>query len=439
MAFIPHLPAHPRAAEPTLARTLGFWELTASGVGIIVGAGIYVLIGAATAEAGASVWLAFLMAALLSATTGLSYCELASMFPRAGAEYEYTRHAFPSWVAFAVGWVMTAALVIASGAVALGFARYLRYFIEIDTRLAALLLVGGTTVIALAGVRHSTRVTMILSAIQVGGLLLVIAAGIGHVGDHDLLAGNGASGLLGAAALVFFAFIGFDEVATLSEEVRNPRRTVPLALMTSLAISAALYVGVAIVAVSVLGADALGASERPLADVMALRVGGAAVAIVAAVAIISTTNTTLLALTASSRMAFGMARDGVLPRGLAKVTRRAGVPANAVLVASGLSAAFAMIGDIALIAGVTDAAIYFVFLATNGAVIILRFTEPQAARPFRSPLALARVPLFAVLGIASTGLMMTQLAPASLLLGGLVLGAGLLAALTGSVIRRRKS
>lgn len=95
-----------RPAAPELRRELGFWELTASGVGIIVGAGIYVLIGTATAEAGAGVWLAFLIAAVLSALTGMSYCELAALYPRAGAEYEYTRHAFPGWVAFLVGWVM---------------------------------------------------------------------------------------------------------------------------------------------------------------------------------------------------------------------------------------------------------------------------------------------------------------------------------------------
>ena len=433
------IPTEPADSAPTLERALGFWELVATGVGIIVGAGIYVLIGSATAEAGSAVWLAFIMAAFLSATTGLSYCELASMFPRAGAEYEYTRQAFPAWVAFAVGWVMTAALVIASGAVALGFARYLRYFVSLDVRMGALLLLLGAAAIALAGVGRSSRVTMLLSAIQVGGLLVVIGVGIDHVGDRNLLESNGATGVLGAAALVFFAFIGFDEVATLSEEVRNPRRTVPLALLVSLGVSTVLYVGVAIVGVSVLGADALGSSERPLAAVMEHRVGGAAVGIIAAVAMISTTNTTILALTAASRMTFGMARDGVLPGLLARVSRRTHVPAYAILAAALLAASFAMIGDIALVAGVTDVAIYLVFLATNGTLIVLRFKAPEARRPFRSPLAVGRVPLLAVLGIASTLLMMTQLDLRSLALGALVLSAGLAAGWGGAAYRRRRS
>ncbi len=433
------IPTEPADSGPTLERALGFWELVATGVGIIVGAGIYVLIGSATAEAGSAVWLAFIMAAFLSATTGLSYCELASMFPRAGAEYEYTRQAFPAWVAFAVGWVMTAALVIASAAVALGFARYLRYFVSLDVRMGALLLLLGAAAIALAGIGRSSRVTMLLSAIQVGGLLVVIGVGIDHVGDRNLLESNGATGVLGAAALVFFAFIGFDEVATLSEEVRNPRRTVPLALLVSLGVSTVLYVGVAIVGVSVLGADVLGSSERPLAAVMEHRVGGAAVGLIAVVAMISTTNTTILALTAASRMTFGMARDGVLPGLLARVSRRTHVPVYAILAAALLAASFAMIGDIALVAGVTDVAIYLVFLATNGTLIVLRFKAPEARRPFRSPLAVGRVPLLPVLGIASTLLMMTQLDLRSLALGALVLSVGLAAGWGGAAYRRRRS
>src|SRR5262245_55401171 len=120
-------PSHPRAS---LRRALGLLEVTASGVGIIIGAGIYVLLGAATAQAGSMVWLAFVLAGLLSAMTALSYAELASMFPSAAAEYEYTRRAFPEWIAFVVGWAMAAGLVVAAATVSLGFARYLGHFID---------------------------------------------------------------------------------------------------------------------------------------------------------------------------------------------------------------------------------------------------------------------------------------------------------------------
>src|SRR5680860_189062 len=133
-------PPEPADPAPGLARTLGFGQVTASGVGIIIGAGIYVLLGAATAEAGAGVWIAFLVAGILSALTALSYAELASMYPNAGAEYDYTRRVAPEWMAFIIGWVMILGLVIAAAAVSLGFASYLRYFFDVPQRLGAWLL-----------------------------------------------------------------------------------------------------------------------------------------------------------------------------------------------------------------------------------------------------------------------------------------------------------
>jgi APA family basic amino acid/polyamine antiporter len=421
-----------------LSRVLGLTEVTASGVGIIIGAGIYVLIGEAAAQSGATMWLAFILAAGLSALTGLSYAELASMFPRSGAEYEYTRHAFPETVAFVVGWVMIAGLVVAAGAVSLGFARYMREFVGVDERVAAAMLLLAVSAIACGGIKNSARLTLLLSTIQVGGLLLVIVTGFGHIGDVDLTSGHGFNGMLGAAALVFFAFIGFDEVITLSEETRNPSRTVPRALLAALTISAALYVGVAIVAVSVLGADALSTSERPLADVMGKSLGGVSVQIVAVVALVSTFNTTLLALTAGSRLTYGMAATTALPRRLAMLNRRQ-APFVAVAAAGLAAAGFAMLGDLRLIASITDAAVYLVFLAVNASVIVLRFKDPGIARPFRIPLAIGRMPLLPILGAVSTLLMLSRLQAGSLAIGAGVIAAGLAIQVVARIVRRRSA
>src|SRR6185436_4807251 len=191
-----------------LRRVLGLVEVTAGGVGIIIGAGIYVLLGAATAHAGPLVWVAFLIAAGLSALTGLSYAELSSMFPSAAGEYEYTRQAWPEWVAFVVGWTMIMGLLVAAATVSLGFGRYAGHFVDVDSRAAALALLLAVSVIATLGIKQSARLTLILSAVQVGGLVLVVAIGAPHVGDVELFSGPGAAGVLGAAALVFFAFIG---------------------------------------------------------------------------------------------------------------------------------------------------------------------------------------------------------------------------------------
>lgn len=419
-------PGHEAGGDARLSRVLGFWEVTASGVGVVVGAGIYVLIGEATAQAGAGVWMAFLLAGVLSALTALSYAELASMFPRASAEYEFTRNALPQPVAFVVGWVMIAGLTIGAAAVSLGFARYFREFFSLDERLIALGLLAVICALALSGIKNSARVTLAFSAVQIGGLLLVSVVGIGHVGDVDLTQTAGVSGVFGAAALVFFAFIGFDEVITLSEETKNPTRTTPRALLATLAISAGLYSLVAVVAVSVLGAAALGDSDAPLADVVGKAFGGGGSEFIACVAMISTFNTTLLILTAGSRLTFGMASSGALPPLLAHVNRRH-APAHAIVLAVATAGAFVLVRDLSLIAGVTDTAVYLVFLAVNATVIILRIRKPGLERPFRVVGSIGAIPIVPVLGFVATLGMLTQLSGQSLLIAGGVVVAGVIA------------
>lgn len=412
-----------------LRPVLGLLQVTASGVGIIIGAGIYVLLGPATEQAGGTVWVAFLLAAGLCGLTGLSYAELSSMFPKAGAEYEYTRQVAPEPVAFVVGWAMMVGLVIASATIALGFGRYLQGFVDVPERVGAWGLLVFVTMVSLAGIERASWLVVGLGAVQVGGLVAVISIGAGHLGEVDLLAGNGAGGVVGAAALVFFAFIGFDEVITLSEETRNPTRTVPRALLIALGLSALLYALVAIAAVSVLGAGDVGSSERPLADVVEQVTGPGGVTAMVVVALLTTTNTTLLSVTAASRVAFGMAEQASLPPVLARVSRR-GAPWTAVLVVAATSAAFVAIGDLEVIAGATDVAVYVVFLAVNAVVIVLRLRRPDAPRPFRVPGSVGRVPVIPVLATAVTLCMIPQLEVRSLVLGAVLILVGSAVALT---------
>lgn len=414
----------PRSTIP-LHRVLGLVEVTAGGVGIIIGAGIYVLLGAATAEAGSLVWIAFLLAAVLSLLTGLSYAELSSMFPSAAGEYEYTRHAMPEWLAFVVGWTMIVGLVVASATVSIGFARYVRYFVDVDVRLASLALLVFASAVSMLGIKQSARLTVGLSAVQVAGLVLVAAIGLPHVGDVDLFSGRGLGGVLSAAALVFFAFIGFDEVITLAEETRDPSRTVPRALLLALGLSTALYVAVAIGAVSVLGADALAASPRPLADVMAHVLGDRGATLVAAIAVLTTTNTTLLALTAASRVTYGMAKAGAMPQPFAIVHPGRQTPIRAIVAVGGIATAFAAVGDFAMVAAVTDFAVYVVFLAVNATVVILRRTHPELRRPFAVIGTIRGVPVLPVLGFASVTIMMTQLDPRAIGVGSAACTVGL--------------
>ena len=419
--------ALPTSDPPRLRRVLGPVEVTASGVGIIIGAGIYVLLGAATAEAGNAVWVSFVVAAGLCALTGLSYAELASMFPNAGAEYDYTRRVFPERWAFLVGWTMVVGLMVAAAAIAVGFAHYLQYFVDVPLVGAAVALLVFDTVVALSGIHRSSRLTLALCALQVAGLLVVVAIGATHLGGHSVVSDASVSGIWGGAALVFFAFIGFDEVITLAEETRNPTKVIPKALLAALGLSTLLYVAVAVAAVSVIGASALADSSRPLADVMSHVLGGRAESLVAVVALITTTNTSLLALTAASRLTYGMADTGALPRPVATLTRQTRVPVVAIVIAAAGAIGFACVGDLTLIASVTNFAVYVVFLAVNAAVIVLRRTAPDTPRPFRSPGSIRRVPVLAVLGSVAALAMVPQLETSSLWLGGGLLVAGLVA------------
>ena len=356
--------------------------------------------------------------------------ELTSMFPRAGSEHEFARQVFPEWVSFTTGWAMTVALVVAAAAVSLGFGRYLDEFIDVDPRAGALVLLCLVATVSMSGMRQAKWLILVLSGIQVGGLLFVVAVGAHHIGDVDLMRGNGVSGVFGGASVIFFAYIGFDEVITLAEETHDPRRTVPVALLLALAVSTVLYVMVAVVATNVLGPAALAASEQPLTAVMREAIGSPAARVVGGVALATTANTTLLASTAAARMLYSMGNAGQLPGHWARVYERSSPRVATATVLVG-AAALSLVGGLALLAEAANALVYVMFFVVNTVVIILRFRQPLVARPFKVAGSLGRVPVVPVLGIASTLLMSLQLERTPVLLALVLLVTGVVLHLTG--------
>lgn len=413
---------------------MGLVQTTASGVAIIVGAGIFVLLGPATESAGGQVWLAFLTAAALCALTAFSYMELASMFPRAGSEHEFARQIFPEVPSFAVGWSMAAALVVAAATVALGFARYLAEFVDLDDRAVAAAVVAVTAFISSRGMADASKVIVALATVQIGGLLTVVVLGVPTIGDHSLLEGKGAGGVLSGAALVFFAFIGFDEVITLSEETRDPRRTIPRALFLSLTISAVVYAAVAIVAVSVLGADALALSSRPLSDVAAAAAGNGMRDVITMFALVSTFSTVILALTAAARMVYSLAGTGLLPTRFAEV-RNGETPLAALSVVSIVAVGLVVVGNLTTLAEATDALVFLMFLVTNFVLVVLRVRHPDVHRPFRVRGSIGRIPVVPVIGFVVTVVLVGRLHPDALAVAGSIVALGLAVGLVGG--RRR--
>ena len=425
-------------SQPRLERSLSLWQVTISGVGIVIGAGIYVLVGEAAAEAGSIVWAAFIVAAILAGLTGLSYAELAGLFPSAGAEFEFARRAFNEVTGFLVGWLMVAGNVVGAGAVALGFARYARHFVDLDERVLAVLLLAVLASAVSASVRQWIWLTTALVILEVGGLLLVIVVGAQHVGERSLLDGS-AVGVMSGAALVFFAFIGFDEVVTLSDETKDPARVIPRALLLALGISTVLYVAVAIAAVSVVDWRLLASSERPLALVLGSDGDTGVVDVIAWLALASTTSTVLLLITAASRLLYSMARGGSLPRVIGSVSERTRAPWVATWIVFAVAAAFACSGQLNLVAAVTDFSVYAVFIAVNLAVLRLRRTMPDAPRSMLAGPSFGGWPITPILGMLATVAMIAFLKPAAWAVGAALLIAGLAVRVSQSGTRARRS
>jgi APA family basic amino acid/polyamine antiporter len=413
-----------------LARELGLWEVTLSGVGIIFGAGIYALIGVAAGEAGNAVWLAFALSAAAALFTALSYAELSSLYPRAGAEYEYTAEAAGDYLAFVVGWLIIFSGIIAAAAVALGFANYFTALTGAPVIPVASLLLGAVMALLLIGIRESTLVAVVFTLIEAGGLLLIIIAGIPYLGSVDYLEMPlGLPGVFTAAALVFFAFLGFEEMVKFSEETVDPEKTVPKALLLALVICTVLYILVSISAVSVIGWEGLAASDAPFNAVATAIWGEAGAFALSVIALFATANTVLLLLLAASRISYGMARSGSLPRSLSRVHLTRQTPFVAVIAVTLGAFLFLFLGDIGVVANVTNFTLFVTFAVVNGAVILLRLKSPSLPRPFTVPGAIRAVPIIPVLGILSCAFLFVQLTVEVIAIGGLLTIAGCVAAL----------
>jgi APA family basic amino acid/polyamine antiporter len=388
-------------SPPTrLRRRVGLLGASASGVAIVLGAGIYVLVGDAAGIAGNGAWIAFAIGALLAAGTGLSYAELTAALPEAGAAATYADEAFGRHTAFVTGWLDVAVNAIGAPAVALGFGHYLSALTGIDPTLAALGLIATCATVVLAGVTQTVGLGALFGAIELAGLLAVIVAGAPYIGSTDLLAiHGGAAGLLGAAALVFFAYEGFEEIATLAEEVHDPFRNIPRALLLAIAVTTTVYVLVAMVAISVVPWQDLAASGAPLAVVMERAAGPRVAQAIALIALFATSNTVLLLLATGPRAMYGMANRRLLPSWLGLVWARRRTPWVAILLLASVAGAFALTGSVAFIAEVTNFAVFTLFVVVNASLIQLRITRPDLPRPFRLRPAIGPVPLASAVGL----------------------------------------
>jgi len=393
--------------QPKLKRELGLFEMVMYGVGIILGAGIYVLVGKAAGEAGNAVWMAFVLSAVLASLTGLSFAELSSMFPKSAGPYLYAKKAFGSKLfAFLIGWLMIFAIGVAATAVSLGFAGYFNSLFGTGIILTAALAIVLMSMINFWGIKESARLNIIFTSIEMLGLLIIIFIAIPHLGSVNYFEMPfGFSGVIAATILIFFAYLGFEDLVNVSEEVKNARKIVPLALLLSIAISSVLYILVSISAVSLLDWRELGASSAPLAHAAEGAFANSKL-IISVIALFATFNTALFLLVAGSRLVYGISSMGALPRIFQAVHKARRTPWVAVAFLGILAIAFLSLGGIKRVAQLTDWSAFFVFAAINLAVVVLRYKEPHTQRPFKVPLSIGKFAVLPAIGFLFSAAML---------------------------------
>ena len=318
---------------PTLRRVLTLWPLMFYGLGIIVGAGIYVAIGAVMGRAGDSAPVSFLLAGVAAALTGLCYAELGSRFPEASGGVSYVRHGFGSdRLANATAIAITVAVAVAAASIARGTAQYLTVLVPLPEPVLIAGVIVLFTGVGLSGVQSSVGIAATMGCIEIVGLIVATAMGLisapdFHMPDLFPVTIEGWKLTLSGAFIAFFAFIGFETLANLAEEVKDPRRTLPLGILGAVAASVLLYVAVAL-SVVVSGAS----GEQPLLALFS----GMGAAMFAVVGSIAVANGVLVQIVMLARLFFGLARSGQLPAGFAQVHPRTQTPVPATLLAGGI-------------------------------------------------------------------------------------------------------
>jgi APA family basic amino acid/polyamine antiporter len=395
-----------------LVPTLSWWHLIALGVGGVVGTGIYTLVGVGANLAGPAVVLSFLIAGMVCVCAALSYAEVAAMIPASGSAYTYSYVALGEIFAWVVGWSLILEYSLVVSAVAVGWSGYVGGFLAgigfaLPPELAAGPYAGGLInlpailIIALvaamlsAGTRESATLNAVLVVVKLAALLLFMALAAPHFhlsafqpfmpyGFSSLDLQGAPHGVMAAAAIIFFAFYGFDAISTASEEAKNPGRDIPIGIVGSLFICTLIYIGVAAFAVGSMPFTEYAHSPEPLALILRKLGSSGAAVIIGAAAVIALPTVILAFLFGQSRIFFVMARDGLLPRGLASINPRTGTPIRITWVTAVVVAILAGIVPLDQIAALANAGTLLAFMAVALCMLVLRRREPDRARPFRT-------------------------------------------------------
>jgi len=362
-----------------LKRTLGLATITFYGLGTILGAGIYVLVGKVAGLAGVHVPMAFGIAAVIAALTGLSYAELSSRFPKSAGAAIYLNNAFGKrWLSALVGWLVVCTGIVSSATIANGFVGYLRIFVDVESWLAITILVLVLGTLAAWGIKESAIAVIFITLIEISGLLLVLFVaresftGLPErIAEFSLPADFSAwIGIILGGFLAFYAFIGFEDMVTMAEEVENPRRNLPLAIILALVISTVLYMAIAVAAVISMPLDELANSDAPLAEIV--EKAGYSPTIIGLISLFAVINGSLVQVIMASRVIYGMGAFGGTPAMLTKINKKTQTPLIATILVSTGVLIMALWLPIVQLAKTTSFITLIIFALINFALIIIK-------------------------------------------------------------------
>ncbi|MHA1836041.1 MAG: APC family permease [Candidatus Odinarchaeia archaeon] len=418
----------------SLKRKVTLFGVTVYGIGNILGAGIYALIGEVVGLTGNLSWFSFIIAALIGGVTGLSYAELSAMYPKSAAEFVYVEKAFKNrLLSFILGWIIIFSGLLSAATVSLSFGGYLSDILGLPQSFSiifiAVLLIIILSIVNFIGIKESTWVNIVFTLIEASGLILIIFIGLPYLGSVNYLElplTASLSSIFSSVALIFFAYIGFEDIANIAEEVKDPERNLPRAIIYSIIITTVIYCLVSITVVSIIPYSEIAASPAPLNTVASAALGPTGGLLMSLIALFSTANTVLIILIVTSRMMYGMARDKALPEALSQISPKHHTPHISILVTLILAILFVFLGDITIVANATVIGVLITFLLVNLSVIMLRKKNPDYYRPFKIKPSIGWVPLTSLIGAVVCVMLMFTFEPLIILIQFVIIVVGVL-------------
>ncbi len=428
------------AEADSLKQVFGLTTLVIYGVGDILGAGIYAVVGKIAGLSGSAVWISFLVAMVVAALTALSYAELGSRFAKSGGVAYFVQQAFRTdWFSILVGWLMFCTCLVSMATLSKAFSGYLTTFAPmIPAWIIILALFFSLAIVNFWGMRESSALNIFCTCLEVSGLIIVILVSTLFItggGSSAVIAASGSevgwAQIFQGASLAFYAFIGFEDIVNVSEEVKDPERNVPRAIILSLTIAGGVYILVSWLATQVLTPAALATSSAPLLDVVHRAQPNFPQVVFTFIALFAVLNTVLLNFVTASRLLFGMAREGLLPAWLGKLHSKRATPYRTLFVILPIVIFLALSGTLQFLAGTTATLILAMFCLVNLSLFIIKRREPQTGG-FQVP------SLIPVLALISNLVLVAFASRESYILATVFAGVGILLILLQIAFRGRR-